>query len=200
MYFVLASKSPRRRQILKDIGLDYTICAEEVDETMETVLPPDETVRVLSCRKAKAAADKIQDKNAMIISADTVVYCKGRILGKPSDDKDAFDMLTFMSGSRHYVYTGITVIYNGKAVTDCEVSEIVFRDISQKEIEKYIEKGEHRDKAGSYGIQESGGYFVQKVNGDINNIIGLPVNLLRDLIKTNFNIDIFDTEATEEIK
>lgn len=192
MYFVLASKSPRRQQILKDIGLDYTICQEDVDETLDTPLPPDETVRTLSHRKAKAASEKINDRNALIISADTVVYCKGKILGKPKDDKDAFDMLSFMSGSRHYVYTGITVIFNGKTVTDCEVSEIIFRDISRNEITKYINKGEHRDKAGSYGIQESGGYFVKKVDGDINNIIGLPVNLLRDLIKTNFNIDIFN--------
>ena len=141
-----------------------------------------------------AALKDIKSKDTLIISADTVVALGEEILGKPRDDMDARRMLGKMSGTNHAVYSGVAAAYNGKLVCDYEKTLIKFRDLSERDIERYISTGEHKDKAGSYGIQEKGGYFVEKVSGDINNVVGLPVLKLRDLVLKEFGIDLFNLD------
>lgn len=192
MKIVLASKSPRRRKMLKELGIKYTLWNGEADESVNRTYKPHSLVKLLARRKACAAMKDIETKDTLIISADTVVVLGGKILGKPKDDDDARKMLRSMSGTSHYVYSGVAAVYNGKIVCDYEKTQIKFRDITDREIERYILTGEHKDKAGSYGIQEKGGYFVEKVNGDINNVVGLPVLKLRNMIYKEFGIDIFD--------
>ncbi|MBQ7968969.1 MAG: septum formation protein Maf [Clostridia bacterium] len=192
MKILLASKSPRRRKMLKELGVKYTLWNGEADESVNKEYKPHSLVKLLAKRKAYAAYKDVKAKDTLIISADTVVVLGNEILGKPKDDDDARRMLRSMSGSSHYVYSGVAAIYNGKTVSDYEKTQIKFRDISDSEIERYIKTGEHRDKAGSYGIQEKGGYFVESVKGDINNVVGLPVLKLRNMIYKEFNIDIFD--------
>ena len=194
MKIILASKSPRRRKMLKELGIKYKLWAGEADESVDREYRPDVLVRLLAKRKASACAKDIADNNTLIISADTVVALNGKILGKPRDDEDAFNMLRSMSGTTHYVYSGVCAIYNGKAVCASEKTKIKFRDISDKEIERYLATGEHKDKAGSYGIQEKGGYFVESVCGDINNVVGLPVLKLRNMILDAFGADIFNLD------
>jgi len=192
MRIVLASKSPRRRKMLNELGIDYEMWNGEVNESTEGDLSPFETVECIAEKKCLEAAKSIDDPGALIIAADTVVALGGEILGKPSDDDDARRMLRNMSGSFHEVYTGIAVSYGGRCIKSYEKTEIEFRDLNDREIERYIKTGEHKDKAGSYGIQEKGGYFVKSIHGDINNVVGLPVLLLRNVIFDNFKIDIFD--------
>lgn len=193
MKIILASKSPRRKKMLRGIGLKFIIWSGEVDEHTDKEYKPHSLVKTLAKRKAFQAYKEIkQPKDTLIISADTVVVLDGKILGKPKDDDNAREMLASMSGRCHYVYSGICAIYNGKCVSDYEKTQIKFRKISSDEIERYIQTGEHKDKAGSYGIQEKGGYFVEKVNGDINNVVGLPILKLRNMIFDNFDIDIFN--------
>lgn len=192
MKIVLASRSPRRRKMLKELGVPYSLWNGEADEKVTKAYKPHALVKLLAERKATAAYNDIKKDDVLIISADTVVALNGKILGKPKDDEDARQMLRSMSDTKHAVYTGIAVIYHGKKVSAYEKTEIKFRRLSERDIERYISTGEHRDKAGSYGIQEKGGYFVEKVCGDINNVVGLPVLLLRDLIYKEFSYDIFD--------
>lgn len=194
MKIILASKSPRRRKILKELGINYKLWSGEADETVDKKYRPDVLVRLLAKRKASACACEVDTRDTLIISADTVVALNGKILGKPKDDEDAFNMLRSMSGTTHYVYSGVCAIYNGKTVCASEKTKIKFREISDREIERYLATGEHRDKAGSYGIQEKGGYFVESVSGDINNVVGLPVLKLRNMILDTFGTDIFNLD------
>ena len=192
MKIILASKSPRRRKMLSELGVKYTLWHGEADESVDREYKPHTLVKLLAKRKAKAAYKDIKNNDALIISADTVVALGNKILGKPKDDDHAREMLRSMSGTSHYVYSGIAVIYKGKTISAYEKTQIKFRELSDKDIERYIKTGEHSDKAGSYGIQEKGGYFVEYVKGDINNVVGLPVLKLRNVILDEFKIDIFD--------
>lgn len=198
MKIVLASKSPRRRKMFEELGIKHSFWDGEFDEKslQEKIktLPPQEQVMTLAEKKAEACAKDISDKDTLIIAADTAVALGSEILGKPDDDGHARRMLRSMSNTVHYVYSGICAICNGKIVTDYEKTEIKFRDLSDKDIERYISTGEHRDKAGSYGIQEKGGYFVESVKGDINNVVGLPVLKLRNIVLSEFNVDLFNLD------
>lgn len=192
MKVLLASKSPRRRKMLTELNIAYDVWQGQTDENTDLSLPPETIVKTIAKKKAVAAFADTKESDTLIIAADTIVYHNGKVLGKPSDDEDAFKMLSSLSDSVHYVYSGVCAVYNGKTVSDFEKTEIKFRKLSEKEIRKYLETGEHRDKAGSYGIQEKGGYFTEWVNGDINNVVGLPVLKLRNMIKQNFDTDLFD--------
>lgn len=194
MKIILASKSPRRRKMFDELGIEHTLWDGEVDERLNGVYPPNEQVKLIATKKARACFEDLKDNDSLIISADTVVALGNRILGKPKDDDDARNMLKSMSGTVHYVFSGVCAIYNGKTAADSEVTEIKFRDVTDREIERYLATNEHKDKAGSYGIQEKGGYFVERVNGDINNVVGLPVLKLRNMIFDEFGIDIFDLD------
>ncbi len=196
MKIILASKSPRRRKMFDELKIEHILWDGDVDENSlkDKIkrLSPCKQVELLAKAKAKGCFEDIKDNKALIIAADTVVALKRDILGKPEDDDDARKMLRSMSDTTHYVYSGVCAIYNGKTVSSSEKTKIKFRKITDKEIERYIETGEHKDKAGSYGIQEKGGYFVESVSGDINNVVGLPVLKLRNMILDEFKIDLFD--------
>ena len=192
MKIILASKSPRRRKMFEDLKIPFEVFSADTDENIDTSLPPEMIVKELAKRKAESASRILNESDHLVIGSDTVVYGNGIILGKPENDAHAFEMLKSLSDKEHYVYSGVCAVYNGKTVCDFEKTTVKFRPISDREIEKYIATGEHRDKAGSYGIQENGGYFVEYVNGDINNVVGMPVYKLRNMVLSSFGIDLFD--------
>ena len=175
MGIVLASRSPRRRQLLEQMGLrDCRIVCSDADETASPGLTPPALVEALSARKA-AAVQHAAAAGDLIIAADTVVALDGRVLGKPADGPDAFAMLSALSGRRHQVYTGLTVVCGAQRLTEHEVTAVTFRSLSSAEICAYIATGEPMDKAGAYGIQGRGALFVEGIEGDYYNVMGLPV-------------------------
>ena len=175
MGIVLASRSPRRRQLLEQMGLrDFRIVCSDADETASPGLTPPALVEALSARKA-AAVQHAAAAGDLIIAADTVVALDGRVLGKPADGPDAFAMLSALSGRRHQVYTGLTVVCGAQRLTEHEVTAVTFRSLSSAEICAYIATGEPMDKAGAYGIQGRGALFVEGMEGDYYNVMGLPV-------------------------
>ena len=179
MDIILASKSPRRRELMELIGLPFTVRVAQVDETMED-LPPEEAVAQLSRKKAEAARQTLDE---VVIGADTIVVLDGKILGKPEDATDAYRMLKFLSGRRHQVMTGVTVLLGGRCVSITEVTEVSFRQLTDGEILSYIASGDPMDKAGSYGIQSGGALFVDEIHGDYYNVVGLPVCRLHQILK-----------------
>ena len=178
---ILASKSPRRRELITALGRPFTATSTETDETLPA-LPPAEAVRILACRKAEAGA-KDASSDDMVVGADTLVFYKGEALGKPADDEDAVRMLTLLSGKTHQVITGVAVWQNGVTESAAAVTNVTFRRLTEKEIRRYVKTGEPRDKAGSYGIQGKGGKLVDHYEGALDNVIGLPVSLLASLIE-----------------
>ncbi len=175
MSIILASNSPRRRELLAQIGIrDFQILSPDVDETVEPGLSPTRMVEELSLRKARAAAGRAGAED-LIIAADTVVALDGRVLGKPRDQGEAFAMLSALSGREHRVYTGVTVLRGGQAATEHEETAVAFRALTPEEIRDYIATGEPMDKAGAYGIQGVGALLVQGIRGDYCNVVGLPV-------------------------
>ena len=175
MSIILASNSPRRRELLAQIGIrDFQILSPDVDETVEPDLSPARMVEELSLRKARAAAGRAGAED-LIIAADTVVALDGRVLGKPRDQGEAFAMLSALSGREHRVYTGVTVLGGGRAATEHEETAVAFRALTPEEIRDYIATGEPMDKAGAYGIQGVGALLVQGIRGDYCNVVGLPL-------------------------
>jgi septum formation protein len=194
MDIILASQSPRRRELLGQMGLKgFKITSPDVDETVDENLHPSMVVEELSLRKAKAVAAHA-DQDDLIIAADTVVALEGTVLGKPSDEGDAFTMLSALSGNRHYVYTGVTVIQGDKTVTQHEVTTVTFRDVEPEEIDNYIATGEPMDKAGAYGIQGLGSLFISGIDGDYFNVMGLPIYRLGRIL-AEFGLDLMAMAA-----
>ena len=178
---ILASKSPRRKQLLSMMGLDFTVQTADIDETMDPSQSPSHEVAAVSARKAeKIAQEHPQD---IIVSADTIVVIDGKILGKPKDEEDAARMLRMLSGRTHTVYTGLTVHANGESKTQVVGTDVTFRDLSSAEIAAYIETNEPMDKAGSYGIQGYGSMFVSHLDGDYFCVMGLPVCTLSGMLR-----------------
>ena len=166
MEIILASQSPRRRELLERMGIrNFRVVSADIDEREEEQLPPEQLVCRLALRKAEAVAEKAP-KGAVIIAADTVVSLDGTVLGKPGDKLEAFKMLSTLSGNRHQVYTGLCVIWDGDKRTEYEVTDVTFRELGEKEIEDYIATGEPMDKAGAYGIQGYGALLVERIEGD----------------------------------
>ncbi len=186
--FILASGSPRRRDILLELGANFRVITAEVDENLSADLPPELLVQELALLKGSAVAKTHTD--IPVISADTVVYAGGKILGKPRDAGEAFQMLKSLSGKKHEVYTGICVTLGAKAVSDYEKTVVEFHNLTDSDINKYISTGEPFDKAGAYGIQGKGMLLVKGISGDYFNVVGLPAAKLRHLIKTEFQIDL----------
>lgn len=182
MKIVLASKSPRRKELLALLDLDFEIITADIDETMDPSLPVTDEVARISCEKALAVANNI-DGNAVIISADTIVELDGTLMGKPKDKADAFRMLKSLSGKSHNVHTAVTVLRGDKHKTHVVTTAVTFRDISDEEINAYIETLEPMDKAGAYGIQGRASKFVSGIVGDYFNVVGLPVCELSLMIK-----------------
>lgn len=175
-HIYLASKSPRRRQMLKMIGMKFTLLDIEVDEDNHFADNPREYVITLSGKKAQEAAKKIS--SGIVATADTIVYLDGKILNKPVDERDARNMLGLLSARTHQVYTGFTLmrVPDGKIVQDCGVTDVTFRELDPEEIDLYVRTGAPMDKAGAYGIQDDlSALFVEKINGDFYNVVGLPL-------------------------
>ena len=179
MELILASQSPRRQELMKLIGLPFAVRVADIDETLDACAP-EEAVARLSRKKAEAVrrcADEI------VIGADTVVVLDGKVLGKPANETDAFRMLRSLSGRRHQVMTGLTVLQGDRCVSVTEVTEVSFRPLSDGDILTYIATGDPMDKAGSYGIQNGGALFVDGIRGDYYNVVGLPVCRLGQILK-----------------
>lgn len=189
MKIVLASKSPRRKELLNMLGLEFEIITADIDETVSSDIAVYDTAAYLSYQKAAAVAKKVS-KDTLIISADTIVEYGGTIFGKPKDEADAEKTLKLLSGKTHNVFTGITVLKGEKVLTETVKTEVSFRDITESEISAYIKTGEPMDKAGGYGIQQPFGMkYVNRINGDYYNVVGLPVCTLSIMLK-QFGINI----------
>ena len=182
MNLILASQSPRRQQLLEQMGLTFTVKIADIDETMTPGRPPQEQVAEVSARKAAAVAATCR-KDDVIIAADTIVVVDDTILGKPENEDAAKNMLRMLSGRTHRVMTGVTVRRGDDAVSHTEITEIRFRDLSDKEIDAYVATGDPMDKAGSYGIQNGAAVFVSGMHGDYFNVMGLPLCSLTLLLR-----------------
>lgn len=197
---VLASASPRRQEILKNIGMEFYVAVPNVDE--ESVVYSGDAglyVQELALLKAAASAKKLdikKNKNTLIISADTVVVSGGEILGKPKDSEDAKRMLTALSGRAHSVVTGICIfrMSDGFSVCDAVKTEVVFKTLSQDLIDSYVSTNEPLDKAGAYGIQGKGAILVDKIDGDYFNVVGLPVSRLCDILGSEFGVNVLNLQ------
>ncbi|MBE7010369.1 MAG: septum formation inhibitor Maf [Ruminococcaceae bacterium] len=188
---VLASGSPRRRELLKQIGLDFTVMVSQADETIPEAMDPKLAVQTLSLLKAADVAQKAE-KDALIIAADTIVVYENEILTKPKDEQDAVRMLSRLSGKTHSVLTGVTVLRrkDGKSISLTEETFVTFKDLQEQEILSYVKTGEPGDKAGAYGVQGLGGLFIEKIEGDYYNVVGLPLCLLGKLLQTEFDFEL----------
>lgn len=180
MQLILASASPRRRELMGLYGVPFVIRAADIDETMDTQRPPCDEVARVSRLKALAVTAQPED---VVVAADTIVVCDGKVLGKPHSEAEAVEMLTMLSGRHHQVMTGVTVLHGEKAETFTEVTDIYFRDLTEKEIRAYVATGEPMDKAGAYGIQGGAALFCSRMAGDYYNVMGLPVCRLGQTLK-----------------
>ena len=181
MQLILASQSPRRKELLSLFRIPFTVRIADIDETMQQTLPPFDEVARVSRLKAEAIPHAADD---VVIAADTIVVCGGQILGKPTDEADAFRMLRLLSGKDHQVMTGLTVLKGDTATVCTEVTDIHFRPLSDREILDYIRTGDPMDKAGSYGIQSGAALFAEKIVGDYYNVVGLPVCRLGQILRS----------------
>ena len=218
MKLVLGSQSPRRRELLARMGLEFTVLTAELDESKYRTRDPETTVRRICAAKAAAVARKLQNaeckmqndrsesgsgaqcapRDALIISADTIVVLDGQIMGKPHDEAEARAMLAALSGREHQVYTAFTLLPvemqhavecgRTEPFTHCEMSFVKFRELSPAEIAAYVATGEPMDKAGAYGIQNLGAMLVESIRGDYFTVMGLPVCALAQALK-QFGID-----------
>ncbi len=182
---ILASKSPRRRELLGEIIKDFDIITANADETLPEGLHPSRGVELLAIRKGEPVAKDYPE--AIVISSDTLVELDGVALGKPRDEKEAFDMLSSLSGRAHNVHTGVAVHYRGRVYSGVDSTAVRFRAISDGEIREYIATGEPMDKAGAYGIQGLGGKFACGYDGNYDTVVGLSMSLLRSLLEAAYD-------------
>ncbi len=189
MEIILASQSPRRKEILSLLDIPFKIMVSDADETTDLELPPYFIAESLSLKKAAAVAKHI-DFHALIIGADTIVVSDGKIMGKPEDDEAAYNMLKSLSDKWHSVISGVTVLDNKSCKSESFYVEtkVKFARLTDDEIYEYIKTGETCDKAGSYAIQGKGGKFIEKIEGDYFNVVGLPLQKLYSVLKKEFNI------------
>ena len=180
MNLILASQSPRRKELLGLFGIPFTVRVADIDETMNPALSPDVAVAQISRKKAYAVARQADD---VLIAADTIVVVEGKILGKPRSSQEAVEMLQLLSGRDHQVMTGVTVLCHDKEAVFTEVTDLHFRELSDSEILRYVHSGEPMDKAGAYGIQGGAALFCEKMAGDYYNVMGLPVCRLGQVLK-----------------
>ena len=179
MQVILASQSPRRKELLGLFRLPFVVRVADIDETMNPGDPYGEVARV---SRLKALAVSRQEDD-LVIAADTIVVCDGQVLGKPIDAEDAYRMLRMLSGRSHQVMTGLTVLRGDQEVVTTEITTISFRELTDREIRRYIASGEPMDKAGSYGIQGGAALFAQQISGDYFTVVGLPVCRLGQILQ-----------------
>ena len=180
MSIILASASPRRKELLGLFRVPFEIRVADIDETMNPNKAPFDEVARVSRLKALAVS---REEDDTVIAADTIVVCEGRVLGKPKDQQEACEMLRLLSGRDHQVMTGVTVVKGQQAETFTEVTDLHFRPLSEEEIEAYVATGEPMDKAGSYGIQGGAALFCTRMVGDYYNVMGLPVCRLGEVLR-----------------
>ena len=171
--FILASNSPRRRELLSVTGYGFDVVPSDADESLPDGIDPESATRILAERKCLDVLECNED--AVVLGCDTVVALEGLILGKPKDREDAFKMLSTLSGRTHTVFSGVCIASQGRKEVFCEKTEVTFYNLSDETIRSYIETGEPMDKAGSYGIQAFGAALVKKINGDYFTVVGLPL-------------------------
>lgn len=191
MKVILASKSPRRVEILEKIVKEFEVVQSNFDEnTIDFKGDIEKYVKDLSRNKAIEVSKRLNEPS-IVIAADTVVFQDGKVLEKPKNEEDAFSMLSSLSGNTHKVYSGICLIntYDDTVVTDCDCTEVKFSELNPRQIRNYINSGEPMDKAGAYGIQGLGGAFVERIEGCYYNVMGLPLNKLYKALE-NYDITI----------
>lgn len=182
MSIVLASASPRRKELLEMLGVtDLKILPAKGEELAPEGVGPEEMVMAISAGKAREVA-KLCERDDVIIAADTIVWHHGRVFGKPHSRKEAIEMLEALSGDTHQVFTGVTVLCNGHEDRQSEMSRVSFRQLDRREIERYVDTGEPMDKAGAYGAQGKGALFVRGIYGDFFNVMGLPLCRLGEML------------------
>ncbi|MDI3480496.1 MAG: nucleoside triphosphate pyrophosphatase [Tepidanaerobacteraceae bacterium] len=186
---ILASASPRRRFLLSQLGIDFTVEPSTEEENIDTSTQPH--ILAADLAESKAMNVAMRHKDSLVLGADTIVAIDGRILGKPKDSKQAAEMLSLLSGRWHYVYTGLALIdtESGKQIKDYEESRVRFKNLTSREIKNYINTGEPFDKAGAYGIQGKGSLFIEKIEGCYYNIVGLPLFKLNTML-LKFGIEL----------
>ena len=188
MRIILASKSPRRKEILSMVTTDFEIRVSDADETIEDGVSPFEVPRLLAIIKAEAVA---LNENETIIGCDTIVISPdGEIMGKPKDDSDAIRMLKKLSNTTHYVVSGICVKSKDKIISDAVTTKVNMRNLQDSEILSYVNRFHPTDKAGAYGIQEMAGAFVSGIEGDFYNVVGLPLCRLCEILRDDFNLNL----------
>ncbi|WP_207655610.1 Maf family protein [Desulfocucumis palustris] len=189
----LASSSPRRRELMEQMGLRFSVVSRPVDETVDEKLSPEEVVKSLSARKALAVSREID--RGLVIGSDTVVVWQGKIMGKPVSDADALDMLRCLQGNEHSVYSGLAVIdaSDGRMVCTHERTRVFFRPAGDDELKLYVNTGEPMDKAGAYAIQGRGAVFVSGIEGCYSNVVGLPLFLLASVLK-DFGVNVLGSD------
>ena len=189
---ILASASPRRKEILENFGFSFKTIVKNIDETSDKTRAEEKILEIAE-KKAKAAAIDFPDEN--VVGADTVVVVDGKILGKPKDEKEAFSMLKSLSGRSHEVITAFSFININKNISysDYEITKVYFKNLTDDEINWYINTKEPMDKAGAYGIQGKGAFFVEKIEGDFFSVMGFPLGkFVRFLNKTGFNLNALE--------
>lgn len=196
MTWILASASPRRREMLQHLGLNFSVVCADADESSEE-RDGGRLVELLAARKAAAVKSLLNeqgrlDDNTVILAADTVVVSpEGDILGKPHDADDARRMLRLLSSNTHRVISGICVVKGGRTVTAHEVTEVTFAPLSDDVIEAYIASGEPMDKAGAYGIQNTASLWIEGIKGDYFNVVGLPLHRMEVVLKEHFGLSLW---------
>ncbi len=192
MLYILASQSPRRAELLRNIGLSPKVTPANIDESQVKTDDPRDMVTRLAMLKALCVAKKWAGRDCLVIGADTCVYIDGKILGKPSSQEEAAKMLRTLSGREHTVFTGCAAVRttNMEAAAISESTAVRFRELDETDISAYVSSGEPMDKAGAYGIQQLGSLLIKSVDGDYFNVVGLPVCALGRMLKREFDIDL----------
>lgn len=186
---VLASASPRRQELLANLGLHFEVKISDVDESLDEQIPPAQQVEQLAERKARAVAAQL--KQGLVIGADTLVTLNNQVLGKPKDRQEAIEMIKQLQGRSHEVYTGLAVIdaATDKAVITHQATAVRFKSLTMEQIERYVDTGEPYDKAGAYAVQGKASVFIDSIRGCYFNVVGLPVAKLADVLKV-FGVEI----------
>ena len=190
MRVILASKSPRRKEILENLGLVFDIVVADADESCD-IADPRGRVSALAAIKGRAVKDMLDESgDTLIIACDTLVYAEGEFLGKPKDKDDARRMMNMLSGKAHSVLSGLYIALGEKEVACAEETRVIFDEMTEDEIESYVGTNEPYDKAGGYAVQGLASLYVNRLEGDYFNVVGLPVNLLYKTLKNQFNLDL----------
>lgn len=195
MKLILASQSPRRKEILNSVGLNFEVMPVDADESLPEGIEAADAVTLLARRKAKALLEAHPElSDCVILAADTLVECFGEILGKPENKEDARRMLTMLCGCGSAVHTGICIAYKGRFATALETAYVTFDEMSAEEIEDYISTDEPYDKAGGYAVQGRAALYIAGVTGDWYSVVGLPIHAVKNLLDEEFGIRVKDID------